>query len=145
MIPTISFIESTCCSGGKQPKPPKEKKPKKQKPKKADASDKAEGKTEAKPEAGKSSGKEKEKSGKPSPYQVFEIPNNYNCRCCIICFFLRSEDFLFPRKCNLFSRKSFKSLCFTKFISHSIWFSWDIKWAELLPGGFKCYVNLRSF
>lgn len=64
--------ESTCCSGGKQPKPPKEKKPKKQKPKKPDPSEKVEGKVEPKPEAGKSSGKEKEKSGKPSPYQVFE-------------------------------------------------------------------------
>ncbi|CRK93108.1 CLUMA_CG006518, isoform C [Clunio marinus] len=62
--------ESTCCSGGKQPKAPKEKKPKKQKPKKPDPNEKAET-AEAKPEekAGKSSGKDKEKGGKPSPYQ----------------------------------------------------------------------------
>lgn len=60
------FTESTCCSGGKQPKPPKVKKPKKEKPKKGDekATDKAdEGKVVAK-------GKDKEKTGKPSPYQV---------------------------------------------------------------------------
>lgn len=80
-------IESTCCSGGnKQPKPIKEKKPKKQKPKKADkdakdksADEKASGTAataeSAKPESGKSSAKDKEKSGKPSPYQVF-IPRN---------------------------------------------------------------------
>lgn len=68
------FSESTCCSGGKQPKAPKEKKPKKEKPKKSDASDKAEGKAEGKQEAGKrGSGKDKEKGGKPSPYQVKEF------------------------------------------------------------------------
>lgn len=71
----LSILESTCCSGGsKQPKPPKEKKPKKQKPKKSDSKDKPDEKAAegaaGKEEKGKSSGKEKEKSGKPSPYQV---------------------------------------------------------------------------
>lgn len=65
-------LESTCCnSAPKQPKPPKQKKVKKEKPKKGDAAEKADGK-DGKAEA-KGSGKDKEKTGKPSPYQVHII------------------------------------------------------------------------
>ncbi|CAO1377709.1 unnamed protein product [Diamesa serratosioi] len=60
--------ESTCCnSAPKQPKPPKQKKVKKEKAKKGEATEKADGK-DGKAEA-KGSGKDKEKTGKPSPYQ----------------------------------------------------------------------------
>jgi hypothetical protein len=85
-IPFASHTESSCCSGGKQPKPPKEKKPKKEKPKKSDPKEKEEAKAEAKPEAGKSSsGKDKEKGGKPSPYQVSEIVPTHFCDSLLCC------------------------------------------------------------
>lgn len=89
MFDIFCNLESTCCnSAPKQPKPPKQKKVKKEKPKKGDAAEKADGK-EGKAEA-KGSGKDKEKTGKPSPYQVhnYSLPISNTFKKLFIIIFL---------------------------------------------------------